>query len=152
MREVKMQKKARVMDNGKVQIQLQFSDGELIEYILPGKLVAVAAGYGAVRKLGDLANGESDISKLKAEVSSLLANWDHGRWVNRPPVSGTSLVMKALMEHTGKSASEVREFLAGKTMKQKADIKKLPEVAAIVARLKAAEPEPSEDLLEGLAA
>jgi len=149
-RQVKMHKKFKLASNGGgVEISLQYSDGEIVEYVLPLSLNQQAAGYGALRKLGDLANGKTALPELKKQVAAMLDRWDAGQWNNYKGPGGTSVVMKALMELKGKSASEVREFLAGKTMQQKADIKRLPEVAAIVRRLSKPKAVPG-DLLDGL--
>ena len=149
-RQVKMHKKFKLASNGGgVEISLQYSDGEIVEYVLPISLNQQAAGYGALRKLGDLANGKTELPELKKQVAAMLDRWDAGQWNNYKGPGGTSVVMKALMELKGKSASEVREFLAGKTMQQKADIKHLPEVAAIVRRLSKPKAVPG-DLLDGL--
>lgn len=149
-RQVKMHKKFKLASNGGgVEISLQYSDGEIVEYVLPLSLNQQAAGYGALRKLGDLANGKTELPELKKQVAAMLDRWDAGQWNNYKGPGGTSVVMKALMELKGKSASEVREFLAGKTMQQKADIKRLPEVAAIVRRLSKPKAVPG-DLLDGL--
>jgi hypothetical protein len=149
-RQVKMHKTFKLSPNGGgVELHLQFSDGQVVEYVLPISLNPHAAGYGALRKLGDLANGKQSLAELKQQVTAQLDRWDNGNWNNYKGPGGTSVVMKALMEHTGKSATEIKAFLASKTMQQKADIKRLPEVAAIVRRL--AKPKAvASDLLDGL--
>lgn len=150
-RQVKMHKKFKTNGSGAVEIHLQFSDGEVMNYLLPISLNSQAAGYGALRKLGDLAIGGTLLPDLKKAVGELFDQWDSGDWRSRRNgPGGTSVVMKALMAHTGKSADEVRAFLASKTMKQKADIKRLPEVAAIVRGLEKPKAVPTANLLADL--
>lgn len=149
-RQVKLNKSA-VIEGGEVTLLLNYSDGTGNSYRLPPELHLRAAAHGALDKLGKLVSQTETLAGLKDAISAQFEQWNGYRWAGRGSSQrGTSVVQKALMEHTGKSADEVRAFLKGKTMKQKNDIKRLPGVADIVARLEYEGEVEAEGLLDGL--
>jgi hypothetical protein len=157
--------KTAVMVNGVLShLALTFADGTTRTVEVPPAVREQAIAYGALSKIGGLTSKEQTLDELKAEVEALVERWSDGEWAERSEGGqGTSIIQKALMEARGKSANEVAEFLKTKTMAQKVEMKSLPMLAPIVARLEAEEAAkaaqraaakgkaaPDESLLEGL--
>lgn len=133
--------KAAVFLNGQLShLSLKFADGSTKTVEIPAAVREQAVAYGALAKIGGLTSREQTLDELKTEVDSLVSRWNTGEWAERNEGgSGTSIIQKALMEARGKTADEVAAFLATKTMKQKNEMKSLPSLVAIVARLEAEE-------------
>ena len=133
--------KAAVFINGQLShLALKFADGSTATITIPDAVREQAVAYGALAKIGGLTSREQTLDELKAEVTALIGRWNSGEWAERSEGGqGTSIIQKALMEFRGKTANEVAAFLADKTMKQKSEMKSLPGLAPIVARLEAAE-------------
>lgn len=158
----KLSKEALFEDNGSLlSLELTYADGTTRSVMPPAALLPQAAAFGFLAKLGGLGEAGEDLSALKAEVEDLIAQWNRGEWRQRAEGgSGTSIIQKALMEYRGKTANEIRDFLATKTMQQKEDMKRIPGLAPIVARLEAEAAAkalakgkvtvPGEDMLAGL--
>jgi hypothetical protein len=86
-------------------------------------------GHGLAQKCGDEAAGEKKIDDIVAAVEDMMGRLRKGEWnVPRQPgdsFSGTSVVIRAVAEVTGKSAEDVKAFLQGKLDKAKAEGKAL---------------------------
>jgi len=111
------------LEAGAISIRMDFRNGETRTYALPLSLLARFAGHGAEQKYGDeLASpadkplSEDDMvlatDDLDARIQS--GEWGRGRAEGGGGVSGASIVVKAIMEVTGKDIATVKAFLQKK--------------------------------------
>lgn len=133
----KLIKSTKVTD-GKVQVTLDFRNGETRLFTIPDNLLLQFAGHGAEQKLGDEIAGVDDVEDCVLAVDELIDRLYNGEWSMRKEgsgVAGTSVLAKALAEHTGKSIEEIRAFLKPKTQAEKMALRANPKIAPIVERL-----------------
>jgi hypothetical protein len=128
-------KKTRVLkdywrdDDGSVWIRLDFRNGDFRKIRLPDDLIWQFAGHGGIQKYGDsLANvkGEdgsaADIEDLVLTIDELDAEIQAGNWSTRKVgdgMSGTSVLVKAMVEYGQKTVEQVKTFLKDKDKKFK---------------------------------
>lgn len=136
-------KTSNITPENKIQIQIDFINGETRLFTVPEDMVLRFAAHGALQKLGDSYSNLSDPADAVQTLDELIDRLYDGKWVaEREPgeakasVGGSSL-HKALMEVSGKSKEEITSFLASKTPAEKAAIKLSPKVAPIYQRLEA---------------
>jgi hypothetical protein len=132
----KMQKSSfydKATDTATVRIDfVNFEPGErgkTIEYILPkvgqdkGDVGLVRfALHGAEQKLGDEAAGEENVEDAFLAIEALVGRLDGGEWSSRKEgggMSGTSTLLRALVEFTGKPVEAMKRFLSDKTQTHK---------------------------------
>ena len=149
---------------GPAAVRLDFVNGETRTYVIPGaefladflaepdyqakaRFLLKHACHGAEQKLGDeLAYtpkaGEAQptiedkiewIDELMGRLSGL--EWGTEREAN--PLAGVGNLVKALMELSGKSKDEIREFLKSLTREEKAQMKLMQPVKGVIERLEA---------------
>lgn len=118
----KMQKSSFQGDDGSLKVRLDFINGEYRVVTLQPSLVPKYALHGAEQKLGDETAGESDIDDMILAIDSLVERLDKGEWTlakESGGMSGTSVLVKAMVEFTGRSLESVKAFLKEKTQAQK---------------------------------
>lgn len=146
-----------VVQPGALAIRMDFRNGSTRTYPIPNSLLVKFAGHGGEQKFGD----ELAVPKDKDITLEDLVLWADdlgeriakGEWRTQREGSGdsfagASVVIRALMEATGKDGATIKAFLQGKldsakakgealTRKQLYDSFKNPEtkVGAIIARL-----------------
>lgn len=126
--------------DGKVQVRLDFVNGETRIFTVPDSLMARFAAHGAGQKLGDETASLTDVDDMVLAVDELMERLSAGEWSMKRETSGlagTSILARALVELSGKSAEQIKAFLATKTQAQKVALRSDPKVAPIVARLEA---------------
>lgn len=105
------------MEEGAVKVRLNFRNGHTITFSPPVALVAKAVGHGIEQKLGDETAGEENVDDMVVAVDDLAGRLSKGEW-NVPReaggFSGASIVIKAIMEASGKAMEEVKAFLQAK--------------------------------------
>lgn len=102
---------------GAVKVRIDFRNGETVNFEPKGLQLATAAGHGYVQKLGDEAASEKDVDDAYIAISELAERLGKGEWTvarEGGGFSGASVVIKAIMEATGKSMEEVKAFLQKK--------------------------------------
>lgn len=116
------------LQRGAVAVRMDFLNGETRTLPLSLSLLARFAGHGAEQKYGDeLATTadnpmtEEDMVLAIDDLHGLLekGEWGRGRAAGGGGVSGASVVVKAIMEVTGKSIDFVKGFLQQKLDKDK---------------------------------
>lgn len=125
-------------EEGKV--RLDFRNGETRTFEIPAELKAKFATHGAEQKLGDETAGVDDVEDMILAVDDLMARLSKGEWsVKREGggFSGTSVLVKALVEFSGRTVEQVKEFLAGKSQAEKLALRNSPKLKPIVERLEA---------------
>lgn len=135
----KLQKESFVKD-GKVTIRLDFRNGETRTFTVPDSLLLKFAAHGAEQKLGDEIAGLNDLDDAVLAIDELTERLARGEWgVKREAngMAGTSVLARALVEHTGKTMEQIKAFLGGKTQAEKVALRNNPKVKPIVERLEA---------------
>lgn len=108
---------------GAVSVRMDFRNGETRLLPLPLSLLARFAGHGGEQKFGDELATPSDkplseddmviaIDDLYSDIAA--GKWGKGRAAGGGGVSGASIVVKAIMEASGKDLATVKAFLQKK--------------------------------------
>lgn len=138
--------KESILDQAVPQVRLDFRNGETRLFLLPQELIAQFAAHGAEQKLGDETAGEDDLDDMILAVDQLIERLSkrnsetgvfEGEWSTKREggMSGTSVLMKALMELSKKSKDEVMAFLKDKSPAEKAALRSSKQLKPIVDRL-----------------
>jgi hypothetical protein len=117
-----------MLKSGAVAVRLDFVNGETRTWTPPLGLIAKSVGHGLEQKLGDQTSGEDDVDDCVIAVDDLLAQLDKGDWTTKAEgggFSGASVVVRAIMEASGKPIDVVKNFLNGKLEAAKAKGEKL---------------------------
>ena len=136
----KLLKESLLSPDGKVQVRLDFRNGETRLFTLPDNLLAKFAAHGAEQKLGDEIAGRADVDDCVIAIDELIDRLYEGEWgVKREAngMAGTSVLVRALVEHTGKTVEQIKTFLSGKTQAEKVALRNNPKVKPIVERIEA---------------
>ena len=136
----KLLKASEVTPDGKIQTTLDFVNGETRTFTIPDALLAKFASHGAEQKLGDEIAGVDDIEDAVMAIDDLIDRLYNGEWGvarDKSGLAGASILMRALVESTGKTAEEIKKFLSDKTAAQKAALRTNPKIKPIVDRLEA---------------
>lgn len=136
----KLLKESSVTADGKVAVRLDFRNGETRLFTLPDNLMAKFAAHGAEQKLGDEIAGLNDVEDCVLAVDELIDRLYNGEWsVKREAngMAGTSVLVRALVEHTGKTVDAIKQFLAGKSQAEKVALRNNPKIKPIVERIEA---------------
>lgn len=134
----KLLKESSVNADGKVQVRLDFRNGETRLFTLPDNLMAKFAAHGAEQKLGDEIAGLNDVEDCVLAVDELIDRLYNGEWsVKREAngMAGTSVLVRALVEHTGKTVEQIKQFLNGKSQAEKVALRNNPKIKPIVDRI-----------------
>jgi hypothetical protein len=140
----KMLKSHQIDEHGKVHLRFDFRNGQVLKWTVPHALVLKFAGHGAEQKLGDQTAGVEDVDDMYLEVEELRDRLEKGgldAWtVTRESsgMSGTSVLLKALVELTSKPVSVVKEYLKGLSQAEKVALRASEKVQPIVQRIEAA--------------
>lgn len=136
----KLLKESSVTADGKVQVRLDFRNGETRLFTIPDNLMAKFAAHGAEQKLGDEIAGLNDVEDCVLAVDELIDRLYNGEWsVKREAngMAGTSVLVRALVEHTGKPVEAIKQFLSGKSQAEKVALRNNPKIKPIVERIEA---------------
>lgn len=136
----KLLKESSVSADGKVQVRLDFRNGETRLFTLPDNLLNKFAAHGAEQKLGDEIAGLTDTEDCVLAVDELIDRLYNGEWsVKREAngMAGTSVLVRALVEHTGKTVEQIKQFLNGKSQAEKVALRNNPKIKPIVERIEA---------------
>lgn len=116
------------LETGAVSVRLDFRNGETRTFVVPATLVAKAVGHGIEQKLGDETAGEEKVEDMILAVDDLMGRLAQGEWTvarEAGGFSGASLVIRAIVEASGKTVEDVKKFLQGKLDAAKAKGEKL---------------------------
>lgn len=138
----KLVKTSTIADDGSVNLRLDFSNGSVRSFALPASspLYGRFAAHGAEQKLGDAIAGESDMGDAVLAVDDLMTRLNAGEWtVTRAAgsFSGTSILIQALVEVSGKSIEDIKAFLADKTQAEKLALRRSDKLRPTIERLEA---------------
>lgn len=136
----KLLKESLQSADGKVQVRLDFRNGETRLFTIPDNMLAKFAAHGAEQKLGDEIAGLQDTDDCVIAIDELIDRLYNGEWgVKRESngMAGTSVLVRALVEHTGKTVEQIKAFLSGKSQAEKVALRNNPKVKPIVERIEA---------------
>jgi hypothetical protein len=135
----KMLKESILNADGSVDVRLDFVNGESRTFALPSNLMQKFAAHGAEQKLGDEIAGVVDVDDCVLAVDELVERLQKGEWgITRTAgnsIAGTSVLARALVEHSGKPMDTIKAFLKDKTQAQKLALRNNPAISVIVLRL-----------------
>lgn len=130
--------KESIIADGKVQVRLDFLNGETRLFTVPDAMLLKFAAHGASQKLGDEISGVKDMDDGILAIDDLMDRLNNGDWGVKREVSGlagTSILARALLELSGKPVAEIRAFLAAKTQGEKIALRQNPALMPIIARM-----------------
>lgn len=137
----RLQKDVTIGSDGSVKVRLDFVNGETRTCTLSPSLLAKAAGHGLSQKLGDEISGVKDLEDAIVATDELMERLKKGEWNETAQtgegLAGASILMKALMEVSGKGRDEVKVWLSALNPKQKTAMREQAAVKPVVARLEA---------------
>ena len=136
----KLLKESSVTADGKVAVRLDFRNGETRLFTIPDALLNRFAAHGAEQKLGDEIAGLNDVEDCVLAVDELIDRLYNGEWsIKREAngMAGTSVLVRALVEHTGKTVDAIKQFLSGKSQAEKVALRNNPKIKPIVERIEA---------------
>jgi hypothetical protein len=119
----KMLKSSTVNSEG-VKVRFDFSNGETRTYTATEQFFAKVAAHGIEQKFGDEIAGLKEVDDCVNAIDDLMIRLDQGKWnVSREggknEMAGSSILVKALVEVSGKTLGEIKTFLAGKSQAEK---------------------------------
>lgn len=139
-RNAKVKKEGVVREDGLV-VRFTFVNGTTREYAVNPDLMDKFALHGALQKYGDHIAGTENLDDAITELDELHEQLSSGLWSTRKEGTGAgaSLLVAALAEYKGKSVAEIKAWFeaTGKTAADKAKIRKVPAIAAIIKKLEA---------------
>lgn len=146
--EVKFPGKRRLLKSstqeadGTVVTRFDFRNGEVRFHRVEMNhdLVAKFVAHGVEQKVGDEVAGLEDVEDMILAVDEIIERLSGGEWTAKRESSGlagTSVLARALIQSTGKTAAVIKEFLKGKSNAEKLALRSNPKIAPIVAELEA---------------
>jgi hypothetical protein len=134
----KMLKTSLFNSDGSIAVRLDFVNGETRTFSLPEVLLGKFAAHGAEQKLGDEIAGLDDVEDCILAVDQLAERLSTGEWgIKREGsgLAGTSILARALVEHSKKTPEAVKDFLSRKSHAEKVALRANAALAPIIARL-----------------
>lgn len=132
--------KTSSIDGGTVSTRFDFANGETRNFTVPEALMARFAAHGVEQKLGDSIAGETDIGDATLSFDDLLARLNAGEWTitrSAGAFAGTSILIQALVEASGKTVEDIKGFLANKSQAEKIALRRSDKLRPIIERLEA---------------
>lgn len=119
-----------VEKDGRLAVQFDFRNGQTRLFILTGSpLMHQFAAHGASQKIGDETAGVEELDDMILAVDDIIARLSAGEWgatrAAGDGFAGASVVIRALVEVTGKSVEHIKAFLQKKLDDAKAAGQKL---------------------------
>lgn len=136
----RMTKDTKITEDGSIVTKLSFSNGRVINFTMPEEMKNRFAAHGADQKFGDVIAGVTDVDDCVLAVEELAERLTAGEWSQKREGSGmggTSILLRALVEHTGKDAETIKAYLKGKTQAEKVALRGNPRIKPIIERLEA---------------
>jgi hypothetical protein len=139
-------KTAEISEDGfDVTIRLDFVNGETRSLTLAANkpLFAKFAAHGMLQKLGDEVAGLDDVEDMVIAEEELIARLESGEWgAERTKgegnaLAGLSVLAKALVQVSGKTAEQVRAYLKTKNNSEKLALRANPTIKPVIEELEA---------------
>lgn len=136
----KLVKTSTIADDGTVSGRFDFVNGETRTFTMPEDMKARFAAHGMEQKLGDAIAGEANVEDAILSFDDLLGRLNNGEWTitrSAGAFAGTSILIQALVEASGKSVDDIKGFLANKTQAEKLALRRSDKLKPIIERLEA---------------
>lgn len=147
----KLNKTSTIGDDGVVSVQLDFRNGQTRTFTIPSAMVNQFAAHGAEQKLGDAIAGEKDEDDQVIAVDDLIERLNNGQWTAQRAsggFAGASVLIRALVEASGKTQEEIKAWLAPKTQAEKLALRRSDRLAPIVQRIEAEKAKTSKNSVD----
>lgn len=142
----KMLKEVLITEGSPPTVRFDFRNGKTRVFVVD-KLIPQFAAHGASQKIGDETAGEDDVDDMVLAVDEIISRLNGDPANNVAPewtakregggFKGVSVLMLALMEHSGKDETTVKAFLKPKSHAEKMALRSHPPIKLIVERLEA---------------
>lgn len=132
--------KETLIENGQVGVRIDFRNGETRTFWIPSELRDRFAGHGAEQKYGDECAGIEDVDDMVLAVDDLdsrIQKLEFTKQREGGGFGGTSVLLRALVEFSGRTAEQVKEFLRDKSQAEKMALRTSAQLKPIVDRLEA---------------
>lgn len=129
-----------LVEGDQVSVRFDFRNGETVTFPVPSQHRLYAMGHGYSQKLGDSVAGETDVDDMYLGVRETGERLEGGDWAavrEGGGFGGTSVLLRALVEFSGKTAEEIRAFLKDKSQAQKMALRGSAKLKPIVDRMEA---------------
>lgn len=132
---------------GTVAVRIDWRNGETRTYALPASLLLTAAAHGFEQKLGDETAGMKDTDGKPAHVDDKViavdalferingGDWNKGR--SSDGMAGVSLLVKAMVEVTGKDVAKIKEYVKARSAAERAILEQDAKFKPTIDRLRA---------------
>ena len=119
----KMLKTVVLADDGSLDhVLFDFKNGETRKFFPVESLNGYAMGHGYSQKIGDEAASYEDVDDMTLAIDNMIEQLGSGDWNKvreAGGMAGTSILLKALVEFSGKTKEQIQEFLKNKSKKEK---------------------------------
>lgn len=125
---------------GAVRVRFDFRNGEVLNFTSPPSLIPEFIGHGISQKIGDETAGVDDVDDMYLFVSELADRLSKGEWSTKREgggFAGTSVLLRALVEVTGRTTEQVKLFLTGKSQAEKMALRNSPRIKPTIDKLEA---------------
>lgn len=132
--------KTVIVDDKGVKVQMDFVNGTTRTFPVRDAYFYQAAGHGMSQKYGDETAGLDDVDDMVLAVDELDGRLAKGEWTMKREgggLGGTSVLLRALVELSGKTAEDVKAFLGTKSQQEKLALRNSAKVKPIVDRIEA---------------
>lgn len=139
----RLQKVSHVAADGTIKTRFDFRNGEVRHFHLApnAELLARFAAHGVEQKIGDEVAGLDDVEDMILAIDGIMERLSAGDWTatreGGNSLAGTSVLARALIQVTGKTAPQIKEFLKGKTNAEKLALRQNSKIAPVVAEIEA---------------
>jgi hypothetical protein len=149
----KLVKTSTISEDGSIALRLDFVSGAVRNFSLPAgsPLYSRFAAHGAEQKLGDAIAGESDPADAVLAVDDLITRLNAGDWTVQRAAgsfSGTSILIQALVEVSGKSVDDIKAFLADKSQAEKLALRRSDRLKPTIERLESEKASKSKNAVD----
>ena len=136
-----------------VSIRLDFVNGETRTLTMAANkpLFAKFAAHGMLQKLGDEVAGLEDVEDMVIAEEELIARLESGEWGAERArgegnaLAGLSVLAKALVQVSGKTAEQVKSYLKSKTNAEKLALRANPTIKPVIEALEAKKKQKPKD-------
>lgn len=150
-------KTAEISEDGfDVTVRLDFVNGETRELKLSANkpLFAKFAAHGMLQKLGDEVAGLEDVEDMVIAEEELISRLEAGEWGaertrgESNAMAGLSVLAKALVQVSGKTAEQVKAYLKTKNNSEKLALRANPTIKPVIEELEAKKKQKPKDEID----